>query len=82
MALERVRQRIAEGGHSIDDSKVKRRFKAGIKNFFELYLDIVDDWMVIVNSEPNYELLAKSKDRQIDILHDAKWTKFRSSYGS
>ena len=37
LALERVADRVASGGHNIPSEVVQRRFQAGIRNFFELY---------------------------------------------
>jgi len=49
MAIERVKQRVQEGGHNIPTDVILRRYSAGIENFFKIYKDIVDSWMLVEN---------------------------------
>lgn len=63
LANERVRTRVLEGGHNIAFEIIKRRYKKGIKNLFDIYLPIVDGALIFDNSEGKHELLA---DKQID----------------
>ena len=37
LAKERVKTRVAEGGHNIDSEVIERRYIKGIKNLFEIY---------------------------------------------
>ena len=46
MAILRVRNRVREGGHHVDDDVVRRRFDAGWRNFQQLYRNIVDMWLL------------------------------------
>src|SRR5262245_57922963 len=50
MALARIRSRVAQGGHSVPDAVVRRRFKTGWRNFESLYGPLVDHWEVYDNS--------------------------------
>jgi len=50
MAMDRVAERVRQGGHDIPDHVVCRRFAAGLKNFENIYRDGVDDWAVYDNS--------------------------------
>ena len=49
MAIERVSQRVKEGGHNIAEDVIRRRYKAGIENLIDIYIDIVDSWMIVEN---------------------------------
>jgi predicted ABC-type ATPase len=44
MALARVQQRVTQGGHSIPEPVIRRRFDSGLQNFEQLYKPIVDRW--------------------------------------
>ena len=46
LAVERVRQRVTQGGHNIPEADVRRRFDRGIENFRQVYCKIVDAWQV------------------------------------
>lgn len=50
MAVERVRQRVSSGGHSIPEETIRRRYQKGIRNFFSLYRPHADSWAVYDNS--------------------------------
>ncbi len=48
-AIERVRQRVAMGGHHIPDDIIRRRFHASRHNFQNIYRDLVDGWEIWEN---------------------------------
>lgn len=50
MAVERVSNRVAEGGHHIPEDVIRRRFEAGLTNFHDKYKDLVDSWVLYDNS--------------------------------
>ena len=50
MAVERVRNRVIEGGHNIEEDVVRRRFDAGWRNFQQIYRDMVDEWALYDSS--------------------------------
>jgi len=50
IAVARVKQRVKEGGHSIPEEVIHRRFCAGLNNFEKLYKRTVDEWILIDNS--------------------------------
>lgn len=49
MALDRVAQRVKQGGHNVPTSDVRRRFKRGWRNFEAAYKSAVDSWAVYDN---------------------------------
>lgn len=46
VAVSRVAVRVAQGGHNIPESVIRRRFKAGLTNFHERYSQVVDSWAI------------------------------------
>ncbi len=50
MAMERVAQRVRQGGHDIPPEVTRRRFASGWKNFEALYKPLVDSWVLFDNS--------------------------------
>ena len=61
LAVARVRQRIAEGGHAVPEATVRRRFHAGWRNFETLYRDLVDEWLLYDNSGVEPILVAEGE---------------------
>lgn len=51
IAIARVAQRVRQGGHDVPESTIRRRFLAGLRNFFTLYRPVVDSWQMFDNSE-------------------------------
>ena len=52
LALTRVARRVARGGHAVPEEVVRRRYAAGLRNFFTLYRPLVSTWRVYDNSAP------------------------------
>jgi len=68
LAIERVKTRVLEGGHNIPQPVIIRRYFAGIRNLFKLYIPICDYWMLFDNSKLPSELIAEGyTDKEIDI---------------
>lgn len=49
-AIERVAERVRKGGHSIPAETIRRRYFAGLRNLFELYIPLATDWQVVDNT--------------------------------
>lgn len=60
LAIQRVKQRVKNGGHDIPVDVIRRRYKAGIENLNNLYLKSVDSWEIYDNSD-KINLLAIGK---------------------
>lgn len=50
MAQQRVRQRVAEGGHNIPPDVIERRYWLGLENLFQLFMSSVNEWSVYDNN--------------------------------
>jgi len=50
MAVARVAGRVAQGGHNVPETVVRRRFDHGLLNFENMYKSIVDAWILYDNS--------------------------------
>ena len=49
-AIRRVAERVKQGGHSVAEDVIRRRFDAGRRNFLQIYRHRVDYWMWFDNS--------------------------------
>jgi predicted ABC-type ATPase len=49
-AIERVKLRVAQGGHSVSERDIRRRFERSWYNFNNLYKQSVDSWVVFDTS--------------------------------
>lgn len=63
MAISRVATRVAQGGHNVSSIVVRRRFDAGLRNFHDVYMDLVDTWEWYDNSGNTARLIAVGRYR-------------------
>ena len=79
LAVERVKMRVAAGGHNIPEATIRRRYEAGIHNLFELYLPISDYWLIADNSMSPMQIIAKGFKRdKIEILNPVIYKKLEN----
>ena len=50
IAIDRVAQRVTQGGHFIPEEVIRRRFLSGWKNMQDIYKPIVNSWVIYDNS--------------------------------
>lgn len=50
MAIDRVAERVRQGGHDVPGDVICRRFAAGLRNFDRVYRDAVDAWAIYDNA--------------------------------
>ncbi|MGM9737718.1 MAG: zeta toxin family protein [Candidatus Cryptobacteroides sp.] len=66
LAVERVKARVAAGGHNIPEATIRRRYVVGLQYFFEDYIPLADRWILADNSEIPFKVVAEGwKDRMI-----------------
>ena len=82
-ALERVGDRVRRGGQAVPERTVRRRFHAGLKNFFSLYQPMADTWRIFDNSgTPPPRLVAAGRGRDVKLVEEATtWTQLTELYG-
>jgi len=80
LAIERVKVRVSEGGHNIPKEVIERRFHRGIKNFFSHYMNIVDQWILVNNSEKGFKIIAEKIDKEIDVIERDRWDLLKNKY--
>ena len=56
LAVRRVANRVAAGGHGIPESDIRRRFSRGVELFETRYKALVDDWYLWDSSDSGMTL--------------------------
>lgn len=73
VAVRRVAERVRMGGHSVPDTTIRRRYLAGLRNFFDLYRALATSWRVYDNSsEAAPRLLAAGRDDVVTRVGDRR----------
>lgn len=63
MAVARVAARVAQGGHNVPETDIRRRFVSGLKNFHEIYTKVVDAWILYDNSGNVPKVITRGENR-------------------
>ena len=80
LAIARVNQRVADGGHNVPAEDVKRRFKRSLYNLFNLYMPILDFWLFFDNTKTEPYKMAKGINQET-IIFDSLFEKIKESAG-
>ena len=70
-AMERVAERVSKGGHNIPQDIIVRRYFEGIDNLFQIYMPIVDTWILVNNSETPRSIVASGGNNQDLIIRNS-----------
>ena len=65
---DRVRERVAKGGHNIPDDIQQRRFHLGIRHLATLYRPLLDHWRLLDNIGPKPHLIVEERMGQISVV--------------
>ena len=80
-AVERVLQRVSQGGHFVPEEVIVRRYRLGLKNLIKHYLPLANSAVNIDNSTQDTTrriVGRKDKDGSLSILNHSIWKKIES----
>lgn len=81
LAIQRVAERVKLGGHSVPEDTIRRRYRAGLKNFFNLYQPLADYWQMYDNSEINRPVpIAQIINNELLVDNQLIWKELVESY--
>ena len=81
LAVLRVAERVKLGGHFVPEDTIRRRFKAGLTNFFKLYEPIADSWQMYDNSDVGSPASIASKiNNKLEINNSIHWQNLVEQY--
>ena len=82
LALERIKDRVAGGGHDVPAEDVRRRFRRSVDNFFKAYESLLDSWMLFDNSDETPYLVAEKESGKLLIKDDWLFGKITKGNGN
>ncbi|GAB1354961.1 hypothetical protein MASR1M12_37010 [Erysipelotrichia bacterium] len=82
LAVNRVAERVMNGGHHVPEDVVKRRYEAGLANFFRFYQPVADHWEFFDNSNAFEPVLVACSDGDspANILVPRIWEPLKEKY--
>lgn len=81
-AIARVAERVQMGGHNVPEETIRRRYHAGLKNFFAMYQQLADTWRIYDNSAPGSPRLLSTGERTIitNVVDAPLWETLKGTY--
>ncbi len=82
LAVNRVAERVMNGGHHVPEEVIKRRYEAGLANFFRFYQPVADHWEFFDNSnafEPRL-VACGDVDSPANILIPSIWEALKEKF--
>jgi predicted ABC-type ATPase len=76
-AIQRVAERVIQGGHNIPEPDIRRRYDRGLKNLFNVYLPIVDDVWIMNASVIPPDLVLERLNGKVNILIPDIWQRLQ-----
>ncbi|NUQ61992.1 MAG: zeta toxin family protein [Pirellulales bacterium] len=67
LAVARVASRVQQGGHSVPEDDIRRRFTLGARNLFGLYRPLIDAWWLYDASQLPPRLIATQEAGDLKI---------------
>jgi predicted ABC-type ATPase len=82
LAVARVAERVRRGGHAVAEDIVRRRYDRSLVNFFGIYSQFADSWLMVNNSvRPRPRMVAKrAVGRPVRVFRADEWSALRTKY--
>jgi predicted ABC-type ATPase len=82
LAIKRVLERVKLGGHHVSIETIKRRYVAGLKNFFQIYRPLADCWRFYNNSDVfSPAIIASGNGKKAESVSNKKiWNSLEEEY--
>jgi len=81
LCVNRVRERVAQGGHNVPEEDITRRFYRSMVNFWQIYKNIVDTWILYSNSGNLFYEVAIGEKEQVNIYDSSLFELFLDTEG-
>jgi predicted ABC-type ATPase len=79
LAVQRVADRVAMGGHGVPEDVVRRRHRTGLRNFVRLYQPVASAWRVLDATGRLPKRVARGlAGHDVDVYDTEAWKTFES----
>ncbi len=67
VCVARVAERVRKGGHNVPEDDIRRRYRRSIVNFWTIYRELADNWVVLYNGGSRIQDVAMGSRQQTTI---------------
>ena len=79
--VARVAERVRKGGHDVPESDIRRRFTRSLCNFWRIYRELADNWVLIYNGMTAMQDVASGSRAQITVRNHELYSAFLTLVG-
>lgn len=79
LAVARVANRVRQGGHYVPDPVIRRRFRLGIRNLFQLYRPLLDAWWLYDASHLPPTVIAQDQHGKLELFDSKLFAQIKRS---
>ncbi len=76
--VARVEERARKGGHFVPPDDVRRRFRRSIRNFWTVYRQMADSWVIVYNGSGQFQNVAAGSATSLSVRDSDLFTGFLS----
>ncbi|MBR6441536.1 MAG: zeta toxin family protein [Bacteroidales bacterium] len=80
LAMQRIAERVKNGGHNIPVPTTRRRYVSGINNLFNLFIPAVDGWVIYDNSVSPRIAIAQGGRKAQTVVYNKELLNQMKSY--
>jgi len=81
LTLARIKERVLRGGHDVPEAIVRRRFGRSLRNFWEQYRLLADEWILFDSSASAVSTIAKEMEGRLHIIESKSYNEIVRSFG-
>jgi predicted ABC-type ATPase len=82
VCVARVAERVRKGGHDVPEEDIRRRYTRRIRNFWTLYRDLADSWVVLYNGGSRIQDVSVGSRQELTVRDATLHTTFLASFES
>jgi predicted ABC-type ATPase len=81
VCLARVTERVRAGGHNVPEADIRRRFGRSIRNFWTIYRELADNWVLLYNGLTMLQDIAVGSGSQTAVRDSEQFATFLELVG-
>lgn len=78
LALDRIKKRVQNGGHSVPEAVVRRRYQKSLRNLFSLYVPLVDYLEILDNSSQVPRTVFCKEGEEVTVVDEVVFSVIRA----
>ena len=67
VCIARVAERVRKGGHNVPEPDIRRRYNRSIRNFWTLYRELADSWVVLYNAGSQIQDVSVGSRQEVTV---------------